>query len=126
MERVVSEAERAFQHVAGVLARHLGRTPLSYGLLVDDLHVYRAIVSRRGALRNGGRAMKRERLEALRAHVSERQLTFEIGYTTAMEFELEHRRALANRAQSIADVEMLVGREIFQPAGDDSSSASDP
>jgi MinD-like ATPase involved in chromosome partitioning or flagellar assembly len=45
--RRIGEAERAFHHVAGVLARHLGRTPLSYGLLVDDLHVYRAIVSQR-------------------------------------------------------------------------------
>jgi hypothetical protein len=45
--RRIGEAERAFHHVAGVLARNLGRTPLSYGLLVDDLHVYRAIVSQR-------------------------------------------------------------------------------
>jgi hypothetical protein len=45
--RRIGEAERAFQHLAGVLARHLGRAPLSYGLLVDDLHVYRAIVSQR-------------------------------------------------------------------------------
>jgi MinD-like ATPase involved in chromosome partitioning or flagellar assembly len=45
--RRIAEAEQAFHHVAGVSARHLGRTLLSYGLLVDDLHVYRAIVSRR-------------------------------------------------------------------------------
>jgi hypothetical protein len=45
--RRISEAERAFQQVAGVSARHLGRELVSYGLLVDDLHVYRAIVSRR-------------------------------------------------------------------------------
>ena len=45
--RRIGEAERAFHHVAGVLDRHLGRTLLSYGLLVDDLHVYRAIVSQR-------------------------------------------------------------------------------
>jgi hypothetical protein len=45
--RRVAEAERAFGHVASVSARHLGRTPVSYGLLVDDLHVYRAIVARR-------------------------------------------------------------------------------
>jgi len=45
--RRVAEAERAFHHLAGVAARHLGRAPISYGLLVDDLHVYRAIVARR-------------------------------------------------------------------------------
>lgn len=45
--RRVAEAERAFQRLAGVAARHLGRAPRSYGLLVDDLHVYRAIVARR-------------------------------------------------------------------------------
>jgi hypothetical protein len=30
-----------------VAARHLGRSPQSYGLLADDLHVYRAIAARR-------------------------------------------------------------------------------
>jgi hypothetical protein len=45
--RRIVEAERAFQRIAGVAARHLGRAPRSYGLLVDDLHVYRAIVARR-------------------------------------------------------------------------------
>lgn len=45
--RRVAQAERAFAHVAGVSARHLGRTPVSYGLLADDLHVYRAIAARR-------------------------------------------------------------------------------
>ncbi|MGH0032233.1 MAG: MinD/ParA family ATP-binding protein [Myxococcota bacterium] len=45
--RRVADAERAFDHLAGVASRHLGRTPVSYGLLVDDLHVYRAIVARR-------------------------------------------------------------------------------
>ena len=45
--RRVHDAERAFQHLAAVASRHLGRTPISYGLLVDDLHVYRAIVARR-------------------------------------------------------------------------------
>jgi hypothetical protein len=45
--RRIGEAERAFHHVAGVLYRHLGRTPLSYGLLVDDLYIYRSIVSQR-------------------------------------------------------------------------------
>lgn len=45
--RRLRDAERAFAHVAGVAARHIGRSPLSYGLLADDLHVYRAIASRR-------------------------------------------------------------------------------
>jgi len=45
--RRIVEAERAFHRIAGVAARHLGRAPRSYGLLVDDLHVYRAIVARR-------------------------------------------------------------------------------
>jgi hypothetical protein len=43
----VGEAEQAFDLLAGVTARHLGRVLVSYGLLVDDLHVYRAIVARR-------------------------------------------------------------------------------
>jgi hypothetical protein len=45
--RRLREAEGAYAHVAGVAARHLGRTPQSYGLLADDLHVYRAIAARR-------------------------------------------------------------------------------
>lgn len=45
--RRVREARHAFERVARVAGRHLGRQPRSYGLLVDDLHVYRAIVSRR-------------------------------------------------------------------------------
>jgi hypothetical protein len=45
--RRVAEAQRAFLHLASVAARHLGRDLASYGLLVDDLHIYRAIVSRR-------------------------------------------------------------------------------
>jgi hypothetical protein len=45
--RRVADAEQAFDRVAGVSQKHLGRTPVSYGLLVDDLHVYRAIVARR-------------------------------------------------------------------------------
>ncbi len=43
----VADAEHAFHHVADVSLRHLGRTLSSYGLLVDDLHIYRAIVARR-------------------------------------------------------------------------------
>lgn len=45
--RRVAEARSAFERLADVSIRHLGRELLSYGLLVDDLHVYRAIVSRR-------------------------------------------------------------------------------
>ena len=45
--RRVVEAQSAFLHLAGVAARHLGRDLASYGLLVDDLHIYRAIVSQR-------------------------------------------------------------------------------
>ena len=45
--RRLREAESAYAHVAGVATRHLGRTPQSYGLLADDLHVYRAIAARR-------------------------------------------------------------------------------
>lgn len=43
----ISEARQAFEHIADVAQRYLGRPLESYGLLVDDLHVYRAIVSRR-------------------------------------------------------------------------------
>lgn len=45
--RRIAEAQSAFLHLAGVASRHLGRDLASYGLLVDDLHIYRAIVSRR-------------------------------------------------------------------------------
>lgn len=45
--RRMREAERAYAHVARVSARHLGRSPQSYGLLADDLHVYRAIAAQR-------------------------------------------------------------------------------
>jgi hypothetical protein len=45
--RRVADAEQAFARMADVARRHLGRSVVSYGLLVDDLHVYRGIVSRR-------------------------------------------------------------------------------
>jgi hypothetical protein len=45
--RSVSEASEVFSRLARTAERHLGRTLRSYGLLVDDLHVYRSIVSRR-------------------------------------------------------------------------------
>jgi hypothetical protein len=41
------EAEQAFSRLAEVASRRLGQSLSSYGLLVDDLHVYRAIVAQR-------------------------------------------------------------------------------
>jgi len=43
----IAEAEHAFHRVADVAVQRLGHSLRSYGLLVDDLHVYRAIVARR-------------------------------------------------------------------------------
>jgi hypothetical protein len=45
--RRIGEAEDAFARIAGTAQRHLRHSVVSYGLLVDDLHVYRAIVARR-------------------------------------------------------------------------------
>jgi hypothetical protein len=45
--RRMREAELAYGLVAHVATRHLGRSPRSYGLLADDLDVYRAIAARR-------------------------------------------------------------------------------
>jgi MinD-like ATPase involved in chromosome partitioning or flagellar assembly len=45
--RRMGEAEAAFGRLARSTANHLGRELTSYGLLVDDLHVYRAIVDKR-------------------------------------------------------------------------------
>jgi hypothetical protein len=45
--RELSEARGAFSRVAEAAGRHLGSPLTSYGMLLDDLHVYRAIVSRR-------------------------------------------------------------------------------
>jgi len=45
--RRIREAEDAFGRLAGTALRHLRHAVVSYGLLVDDLHVYRAIVARR-------------------------------------------------------------------------------
>jgi len=45
--RRIGDAEAAFERLADVAERHLDHPLTSYGLLVDDLHVYRAIVSRR-------------------------------------------------------------------------------
>ena len=43
----IEEAERAFSRLADTTQRHLGHPVVSYGLLVDDLHIYRAIVGHR-------------------------------------------------------------------------------
>ena len=43
----LNQARNAFERLAGVARDHLGRDLLSYGLLVDDLDVYRAIVAQR-------------------------------------------------------------------------------
>lgn len=45
--RRIEEAERAFSRLADTAQRHLGHSVVSYGLLVDDLHIYRAIVAQR-------------------------------------------------------------------------------
>lgn len=45
--RRIADAERAFGRIADAATKHVGTSPVSYGLLVDDLHVYRAIVARR-------------------------------------------------------------------------------
>lgn len=45
--RSLTEARNAFERLAEVARHHLDRHLLSYGLLVDDLDVYRAIVAQR-------------------------------------------------------------------------------
>lgn len=45
--RSLQQAERAFERIARVAARQLGTRLVSYGLLVDDLQVYRSIAARR-------------------------------------------------------------------------------
>lgn len=45
--RRVGDARRAFERIAETSVEHLRHAPVSYGLLVDDLHVYRASVARR-------------------------------------------------------------------------------
>jgi len=45
--RRIDDAERAFQRFADTAKRHLGHAIVSYGLLMDDLLIYRAIVAHR-------------------------------------------------------------------------------
>lgn len=45
--RSIDQAREAFEAVASAVERDLGQSLLSYGLLLDDLEVYRAIVNRR-------------------------------------------------------------------------------
>jgi hypothetical protein len=45
--RRVGDAERAFTRISTVAMQHLRQSLVSYGLLVDDLHIYRAIVAQR-------------------------------------------------------------------------------
>jgi hypothetical protein len=45
--RRLDEAEQAFTRLTRSAERHIGRGVVSYGLLVDDLDVYRAIVAQR-------------------------------------------------------------------------------
>jgi len=45
--RSVAEAREAFERLAGAVERSCGDSVLSYGLLVDDLALYRGIVERR-------------------------------------------------------------------------------
>ena len=44
--RSVAEAREAFLQLATASERHLFRALVSYGLIVDDLHVYRSILNR--------------------------------------------------------------------------------
>jgi hypothetical protein len=45
--RRIEEAQHAFSRLADTAQRHLGHSVVSYGLLMDDLHIYRAIVAHR-------------------------------------------------------------------------------
>jgi len=45
--RRIGEAESAFVRISSTAQRHLRHGLVSYGLLVDDLHIYRAIVAQR-------------------------------------------------------------------------------
>jgi len=43
----IAQARGAFDHLTRIGQEQLGLVPISYGLLVDDLHVYRAIAAQR-------------------------------------------------------------------------------
>ena len=43
----IREAREAFERLARACEHRLGVSPTSFGLLVDDLHVYRAIAAQR-------------------------------------------------------------------------------
>jgi MinD-like ATPase involved in chromosome partitioning or flagellar assembly len=45
--RTISEARGAFEYLSRISLERLGLSLVSYGLLVDDLHVYRAIAAQR-------------------------------------------------------------------------------
>jgi hypothetical protein len=45
--KTISEARRAFEYLSRISEEQLGLVLASYGLLVDDLHVYRAIAAQR-------------------------------------------------------------------------------
>ncbi len=45
--RRIDDAERAFARISSTALQHLRHSLVSYGLLVDDLHIYRAIVAHR-------------------------------------------------------------------------------
>ena len=42
-----NQAEQAFARLSLARQKHLGRSLLSYGMLIDDLHVYRSIVAQK-------------------------------------------------------------------------------
>lgn len=45
--QAIDEARRAFEYLSRISEEQLGLVLISYGLLVDDLHVYRAIAAQR-------------------------------------------------------------------------------
>ncbi len=45
--RRIGEAKNAFTRLSNTALRHLQHSVVSYGLLMDDIHIYRAIVARR-------------------------------------------------------------------------------
>ncbi|MEN8182975.1 MAG: hypothetical protein ABFS46_10620 [Myxococcota bacterium] len=63
--RCVSEAREAFDRLDTAAQRHLGRGLVSYGLLIDDVHVYRSIVSRRPVGLTNPRAGATKALQAV-------------------------------------------------------------